>query len=68
MAIGCVSCRRMGAARAPRLCRWLGERVLGVFDLSKTGYEKPHPEAYRRVLRTLGDEVEAVPRVVGASR
>src|SRR5215213_1332184 len=29
---------------------------------------KPHPEAYRRALRTLGDEVQAVRRVVGAGR
>src|SRR3712207_6782364 len=32
----------------------LGERVLRVFNSAETGYEKPHPEAYRRVLRTLG--------------
>ena len=42
----------------------LGERVLRVFSSAETGYEKPHPEAYRRVLRTLGDEVEAVRRVI----
>src|SRR5918993_541013 len=29
---------------------------------------KPHPEAYRRVLRTLDDEVQALRRVVGAGR
>jgi hypothetical protein len=46
----------------------LGERDLRVFNSAETGYEKPHPEAYRRVLRTLGDEVEAVRRVVGVGR
>jgi alkylhydroperoxidase family enzyme len=34
----------------------------------ETGYEKPHPEAYRRVPRTLGDEVEAVRRVIRTGR
>src|ERR671913_1068810 len=29
---------------------------------------KPHPEAYRRVLRTLDDEVQALRRVLGAGR
>src|SRR5215211_4244769 len=42
----------------------LGKRVLRAFNAAETGYEKPHPEAYRRVLRTLGDEVEAVRRVI----
>jgi FMN phosphatase YigB (HAD superfamily) len=47
----------------------LGKRVLRVFNSAETGYAKPHPEAYRRALRTLGDEVEAVVRrVVGAGR
>ena len=46
----------------------LGERVLRVFNSAETGYEKPHPEAYRRVLRTLGDEVEAVRRVIRTGR
>jgi hypothetical protein len=56
------------ASRAKRRGLGLGERVLRVFNSAETGYEKPHPEAYRRVLRTLGDEVEAVRRVVGAGR
>jgi hypothetical protein len=30
--------------------------------------EWAHPEAYRRVLRTLGDEVEAVRRVIRTGR
>ena len=47
----------------------LGERVLRVFNSAETGYEKPHPEAYRRVLlRALGDEVEAVRRVIRTGR
>jgi alkylhydroperoxidase family enzyme len=34
----------------------------------RTGYEKPHPEAYRRVPRTLDDEVEALRRVIRTGR
>jgi len=34
----------------------------------RTGYEKPHREAYRRVPPTLGDEVEAVRRVIRTGR
>ena len=30
-----------------------GNRVQRIFNSANTGYEKPHPEAYRRVLRTL---------------
>jgi FMN phosphatase YigB (HAD superfamily) len=31
----------------------LGERALRVFNSAETGYEKPHPEAYRRPLSYL---------------
>jgi hypothetical protein len=61
-----VICKQSPAPAAGGLR--LGERVLRVFNSAETGYEKPHPEAYRRVLRTLGDEVEAVRRVFRTGR
>ena len=38
------------------------------YGSAETGDEKPYPEAYRRVLRTLSDEVEAVRGVIDAGR
>jgi hypothetical protein len=45
---------RFGQRRNSGSPAWpgLGERVLRVFDSAETGYEKPHPEAVRRVIRT----------------
>ena len=61
-----VICKQSPAPAAGGLR--LGERVLRVFNSAETGYEKPHLEAYRWVLRTLVDEVEAVRRVIRTGR
>lgn len=37
----------------------LRPRLDAIFNSAQTGYEKPHPEAHRRLLKTLGD-AEAV--------
>ena len=40
----------------PDIAESLGfaDRIERIFNSAETGYEKPHPEAYRRVLKTLG--------------